>query len=74
MIEIKNKDKGPVQVVVRSKTVPSGFTTLNIPGIGKGQNIRFIEDEMKTEYVDRVEKMGLIATKYIPNQEFRKGD
>lgn len=74
MIEIKNKIKSPVQVVVRSRRAPRAFTTLIIPGVGKGNNVRLIEDELKTEYIDRVEKMGLISTRYIPNSEIRKGD
>jgi hypothetical protein len=74
MIEIKNKGKSPVQLVVRSRKAPRAFTTLIIPGIGKGQNIRLIEDELATEYIERVEKMGLISTRYVPNNEIRKGD
>jgi len=74
MIEIKNKQKSPVQIIVRSRTAPRAFTTLIIPGIGKGNNIRLIEDELKTDIIDRVEKMGLISTRYIPNSEIRKGD
>lgn len=74
MIEIKNKTKGPVQLVVRSRKAPHAFTTLIIPGIGKQKNVRLIEDELKTEYIDRVEKMGLISTRYLPNSEIRKGD
>jgi len=74
MIEIRNKTKSPVQVLVRSRKSPRSFTTLNIPGMGKKQNVRLIEDELKTEYVDRVERMGLISTKYIPNSEIRKGE
>ena len=74
MIEIKNKIKSPVQLVVRSRKAPRAFTTLIVPGLGKGNNIRLIEDELKTEYIDRVEKMGLISTRYIPNSEIRKGD
>jgi len=65
MIEITNKLKSPVQLVVRSKKAPRAFTTLNIPGVGKGHNVRIIEDESHTEYIDRVEKMGLISTKKI---------
>lgn len=68
MIEIKNKQRSPVQVLVRSKTAPRQFTTLIIPGIGRGQNVRFISDEAKTEVIERVEKMGLITTRYIPNR------
>jgi hypothetical protein len=74
MIEIKNKQKSPVQILVRSRKSPRSFTTLIIPGVGKGQNIRLIDDELKTDIIDRVEKMGLISTRYIPNSEIRKGD
>jgi hypothetical protein len=68
MIEIRNKKKSPVQILVRSKLAPKAFTTLIIPGIGKGNNIRYISDEAKTDIIERVEKMGLISTKYIPNR------
>ena len=74
MIELKNKTKSPVQLVVRSRKAPRSFTTLIIPGIGKGKNVRLLVDELKTEYIDRVERMGLISTKYIPNSEIRKGE
>lgn len=67
MIEIKNKLKSPVQLVVRSRKAPRAFTTLIVPGIGKGNNIRLIEDELATEYIERVEKMGLISTRHLPN-------
>lgn len=69
MIEIKNKLRSPVQILVRSRTAPRQFTTLNIPGIGKNNNIIQIADELHTEYIDRLEKDGLISTKYIPNQQ-----
>ncbi len=65
MIEITNKMKSPVQLVVRSKKAPRAFTTLNIPGVGKGHNVRVITDESHTEYIDRVERMGLMSTKKI---------
>jgi hypothetical protein len=74
MIEIKNKQKSPIQILVRSRKAPRAFTTLNIPGIGKGNNVRLIEDERVTEYIERVEKMGLISTRYVPNNEISKGD
>jgi hypothetical protein len=72
MIEIRNKTKGPVQLVVRSRKAPRAFTTLIIPGVGKGHNVRLIEDELNTDYIERVEKMGLISTRYLPNN--LKGD
>jgi hypothetical protein len=72
MLEIKNKNKFPVQLVIRSRTAPRSFTVLNIPGIGCGKNIYHLEDERATEYIDRAEKDGLISTRYIPNK--RKGE
>lgn len=69
MIEITNKQKHPVQVLIRSRKGARAFTTLNIPGRGANKNVYLLEDERHTEYVDRVEKMGLISTKYVPNQE-----
>ena len=68
MIEIRNKSKSPVQLLVRSRTAPKAFTTLIVPGIGAGKNIVHLEDERMTEVVERVEKMGLISTRYIPNR------
>ena len=65
MIEITNKQKCPVQVLVRSRRSPRSFTTLNIPGIGKGNNIFLLEDERVTDYIERVENMGLISTRKI---------
>jgi len=65
MIEITNKQRCPVQVLVRSRKSPRSFTTLNIPGIGSGNNIYLLEDERVTEYIDRVEKLGLISTRKV---------
>lgn len=73
MIEVTNKGRGPVQLVVRSKLAPRSFTTLIVPGIGAGKNVIMIEDEMTTDVVERVEKMGLIVTRYVPNTIHRKG-
>jgi hypothetical protein len=73
MIEIRNKNRFPVQLVIRSRTSPRAFTTLNVPGIGKGKNICLLEDELMTEYVQRVESMGLISTRHIQNQLEAKG-
>lgn len=73
MLEIKNKQKFPVQLVIRSRTAPRSFTVLNIPGIGCEKNIYLLEDERATEYIDRAEKDGLISTRHIPNK-LRKGE
>lgn len=67
MIEIRNRQKFPVQVVVRSRRAPKSFTTLNVPGVGAGKNVRLIEDELVTDYVERAEKMGLISVRHIKN-------
>lgn len=72
MLEVRNKGRSPVQLVVRSRRAPNAFTTKIVPGIGKGKNVCLIEDELVTEYIERVEKMGLITTKYIPNREVDK--
>lgn len=75
MIEIKNKSRSPVQLVVRSRTASKAFTTLNIPGVGAGKNIYLLEDERSTEYIERAEKLGLISTRHISNKELtNKGE
>lgn len=68
MLEIKNKNKFPVQLVIRSRKAPRSFTVLNIPGVGSGKNICLLEEERATDYIDRAEKEGLISTKLIPNK------
>lgn len=72
MIEIENKGRSPIQLVVRSKKAPRAFTTLIVPGIGSGNNIKVIEDERHTDVIDRIEKMGLITTRYLPNDDNNK--
>lgn len=67
MLEIKNKLHGPVQILVRSSKGPREFTTLIIPGIGSGKNVRTISDEMVTEYIDRLVDNKIISTKYVSN-------
>ena len=67
MIEIRNLQKHPVQLVIKSKKRTRQFTVLNLPGIGKEKNIFLLEDERHTEYIDRAEKQGLISTRKIYN-------
>ncbi len=74
MIEIKNKTPAPIQLVVRSRREVPGsgskaFTTLIIPGIGKGKHTYYLEDERHTEYIDRLEKLGYITTKRVPDKK-----
>lgn len=68
MIEIINKKIHPVQIIIRSRTSPRAFNTLNIPGVGSGNNIYLLEDERHTEYVSRVEKLGWISVRKIINK------
>jgi hypothetical protein len=74
MIEITNVCKHPVQVVIKSKKKVNSFTTLNIPGLGSKKNIYNLEDERSTAYIERVEKMGLIKTRYVPNNILTEGE
>jgi hypothetical protein len=73
MLEITNRQKYPVQLIIRSRRATRSFTTLNIPGVGKGKNIYFLEDERSTDYIDRAEKDGLISTRHITTTT-RKGE
>lgn len=68
MIEVTNRTKGPIQLMVRSKAHASQFTTLIIPGIGAGKNVRLLEDEVIIQDInERVEKSGMISTRYVPD-------
>jgi hypothetical protein len=73
MLEIRNKNRFPVQLVIRSRKTPRSFTVLNVPGIGSEKNIYYLEDERATDYIDRAEKSGLISVKQVPNK-LRKGE
>lgn len=68
MLKITNKQKCPIQLILRTKVKPRGFTTLNVPGIGAGKNTVYIEDEMATEYIEKLQKNKLITTKYVKSR------
>lgn len=63
MLEIKNVNKFPVQVIVKSRNGPREFTVKNIPGRGRGNNVFCIQDERSTEYIDRLRDAGLIQVR-----------
>jgi hypothetical protein len=65
VLEITNRNKFPLQLVVKSRKAPRTFTVLNIPGIGSGKNIFLLEEERSTDYILRAEKKGLITTKIL---------
>ena len=69
MIEITNRQKFPVQIVVRSRKSTNSFTTLNIPGVGAGKNVYLLEDERATEYITRVKDWGLISLRNVPDNQ-----
>ena len=65
MLEITNRKKFAMQLVVKARKTPGSFTVLNIPGIGSGKNIFLLEEEMSTDYILRAEKQGFITTKIL---------
>lgn len=65
MIELVNKKKFPVQILVKSTKIPNSFTCLNIPGIGAKKNIFLLQDERATEYIDRAVEAGLISKRIV---------
>ena len=69
MYRITNKQRGPVQIVVRSRVHNGGFTTLNIPGVGAGKNFYNLDDELMTDFVTRVKEAGLITVEEIINED-----
>lgn len=74
MIEITNRKKFPIQVMVKSRRSPKSFTTKIIPGKGAGNNTWLCEDERATTYIERLEAAGLISTRHIPNITMQKGE
>jgi len=70
MIEITNKTRSPVQLLVRTGPQKGkNFTVLNIPGLGSNHNVYVLEDERHTEYIDRAERDGLITQKKITKKQ-----
>lgn len=65
MIELVNRKKFPVQVLVKSTKIPNSFTCLNIPGVGSKKNIFLLQDERATEYIDRAVEAGLISKRIV---------
>lgn len=73
MLEITNRQRYPVQLLIRSRRASRSFTTLNLPGVGAGKNIFLLEDERSTTYIDKAANDGLISIRQIPNM-LRKGE
>ena len=68
MLEITNRTRGPVSLIVRSRKGPQTrqFTTLTVLGIGAGLNVVCIEDEAATQYVDKARREKLITVRTVP--------
>ena len=65
MIEITNRDRGPVQLMVKSRNYVSGFTTQILPGRGKKQNVCLIEDEQWTDQIGLLEELKMVSTRRV---------
>ena len=61
MIEVKNKTRQPVQVMVRSATKNRTFNTTVIPGMGKGKNVRRWPEELITDQMRHLEREGFLV-------------
>jgi hypothetical protein len=68
MLEIKNRRRYPMPLIIKSKRRPKSMTIINIPAMGKGKNIYLLDDELHTLYVDAAEKAGDISIKKIPSK------
>lgn len=73
MIEVRNRQRGPIQLVVKSRLAPRSFTTLVLPGVGGEKNTCLLPDELHTEYIDRLASENLISVRHIPNT-LREGE
>lgn len=73
--EVRNKQRGPIQLTLKSKKAPRSLVTKNLPGIGgeDGKNIYRYPNELHTDYIDRLEEMGMISVRDIADN-MREGD
>jgi len=73
MLEIRNKTRGPVQLIVKSfsnrREHSKSFTTLNIPGL---QTVMLEDERVYDVSVERLKKWDMISARYIPNNEIKK--
>ena len=75
MYAITNKEKGPVQLVIRSRRGPSPreLTVKNLCGVGGGKNVWHCEDELMTDYIWQLESEKLITVQYIEENSLKEG-
>lgn len=67
-LEIINITKSPISILVRSKKGTKRMTNINIPGIGSDKNKVIIEDEDKTEFLERLINKKLIKINNVPSK------
>lgn len=69
MKEVRNKQKSPVQLILKLKKNSRAFGTKNLPGVGgeNGQNVYRYPIELHTEYIDRLEQKGMISVRDVTN-------
>ncbi|MHA2043430.1 MAG: hypothetical protein ACW99G_01475 [Candidatus Thorarchaeota archaeon] len=60
MIEIINRKRSPISLMVKSLKAPRSFTIMNIPGVGAGHNVKELAEERITDHV-----MGFVEDKTI---------
>jgi hypothetical protein len=77
LLEITNKTKGPIQILVKSTqgsynkkqqacvNTTRAFKSLNIPGIGGGLNVITIPDEKMTDHIKQLEAKKLIKIRHV---------
>lgn len=82
MLEITNKKKHPVQLIVRTqREVPGSgtknFTTWNIPGIGSNRNVITIPEERLNgceKYLDNLKEMNWVKVNKVSNKIKSEGE
>lgn len=61
MLEITNKTKSPLQLMLRSRKKVNGFGLTVLPGMGKGKNKIVIRDEEMTPQIQSLRDLKLLT-------------
>ena len=65
---VKNLQRGPVSLMIKSKGKLRSFTTLTLPGIGSKKNEVRIPDELMTDKIKLMENKRLISISKVTEQ------
>ena len=77
VVEITNKMRGPIQIPIKTRREVPGsgtrnFTTLIIPGVGSGNNVYPLEDELHiSKYTEDFENRKMISVRFVSNKKHR---